>query len=220
MTETTASTCCCLPEGDEKYLVISNGRPKDAGVAGFSRYAGKLNLYKAVDPVSGRDMPPGEKGELLVIGYGVTKGYYNKPDENARAFTSDGWFRTGDVGTVDAEGYVRLLGRIKESYRCGGEMVMPEEVEAFLKTHPAIKDVFVVGVPDNRMGEVGCALIVPSAQMPDISEIQAFCHNKIARFKIPKYALAIAPKDVPFTATGRTRRVQLAALAQELLELA
>jgi fatty-acyl-CoA synthase len=219
MTETTASTCCCLPEGEDIHLLTSHGRLKDAGAAGFAEYGGKLAIYKAVNPETGEDLPHGEKGELLVRGYCVTRGYYNKPDENARAFTEDGWLRTGDVGTVDAEGYIRLLGRIKESYRCGGEMVMPEEVENFLKTHESIQNVYVVGVPDPKMGEVGCALIVPRGDVPDANAIMDFCRDRIARFKIPKYVIEVAPDKVPHTATGRPRRVFLASLARERLGL-
>jgi len=219
MTETTASTCCCLPEGKDIHLQTSNGRLKDAGVAGFAEYGGKLAVYKAVNPETYEDLPNGEQGELLVRGYCVTPGYYNKPEENATAFTEDGWLRTGDVGTVDAEGYVRLLGRIKEAYRCGGEMVMPEEVENFLKTHENIQNVYVVGVPDPKMGEVGCALVVPRGNAPDADTILEFCRNRLARFKIPKYVIEVAQDKVPYTATGRARRVFLASLAKERLGL-
>ncbi len=220
MTETTASTCCCLPEGDRKWLSQSNGRLKEAGCAGFAEFGGRLAVYKAVDPQTGADLPPGEKGELLVRGYCVTPGYYRKPEETARAMTADGWLKTGDVGTVDAQGYVTLLGRIKESYRCGGEMVMPEEVEIFLRTHEAIEAAYVVGVPDARMGEVGCALIVAKGgAAPDAAALDGFCRNRIARFKIPKFVIPVTAQDVPFTTTGRARRVHLAQYAREKLGL-
>jgi fatty-acyl-CoA synthase len=120
---------------------------------------------------------------------------------------------------VDADGYIRLLGRIKEAYRCGGEMVMPEEIENFLKTHQNIQNVYVVGVPDRRMGEVGCALVVPRGDAPDANAIMEFCRDQIARFKIPKYVIKVAQDDVPHTATGRPRRVFLASLAKERLGL-
>lgn len=219
MTETSASACCVLSSPDDPRLQTSNGRLKEAGIAALPGEGPHLVVYKAVDPETGADLPPGAKGELLARGYCVTRGYYNKPEETARAFTPEGWFRTGDVGTIDAEGYVRLLGRVKEAYRCGGEMVMPEEVENVLKTHPGIANAVVVGVPDARMGEVGCALVVGRGQAPDEAEIQAFCREKIARFKIPRYVIAVSQDELPHTVTGRARRVELAGIARERLGL-
>lgn len=217
MTETSASACGVLTHADDPRLLTSNGRLKEAGIASLPGEGRHLVVYKAVDPVTGADLPPGEKGELLARGYCVTRGYYNKPRETAEAFTPDGWFHTGDVGTIDAEGFVRLLGRIKESYRCGGEMIMPEEVETFLKTHPDIANAIVVGVPDAKMGEVGCALVVGRDRTPDQAEIAAFCHERIARFKIPKYVIAVTHEDLPYTVTGRARRVELARVACQRL---
>ncbi|MCB1602838.1 MAG: acyl--CoA ligase, partial [Xanthomonadales bacterium] len=199
MTETTASTCCTLPEGDDRHLLTSNGRLKDAGLAGFDQPDDRLAVYKAIDPESGEDLPYGEEGELLVKGLAVTPGYYKKPEENEAAFTADGWLRTGDIGTVDAEGYVALHGRIKESYRCGGEMVMPQEVEELLMEHPGVSNALVVGVPDHKMGEVGCALIVPEGTAPDSSELIALCAERLARFKVPKHVLFVTESDVPYT---------------------
>lgn len=219
MTETTASACCCLPEGENIYLLTTNGKLKDAGVAGIKELGGKLAIYKAISSETGEDLPYGEKGELLVKGYSVTRGYFKKPEENARAFTKYSWLHTGDVGTVSADGYVQLLGRIKEAYRCGGEMVMPEEVEKFLETHENISDAFVVGVPDDRMGEAGCVFIVADGGCPTVEEIKAFCQDSIARFKVPKYVIPTTLEDVPHTATGRARRVFLAELARDRLGL-
>ncbi|MDO9526304.1 MAG: class I adenylate-forming enzyme family protein [Gemmobacter sp.] len=219
MTECSASTCCAISEGDDNVLRNSNGRLKLAGLAAVPGDGAHLVIYKTIDPETGADLAPGEKGELMARGYCVTKGYYNKPEETARAFTPDGWFHTGDVGTMDADGYVRLMGRIKEAYRCGGEMVMPEEVENFLKTHPDIENVIVVGVPDARMGEVGCALVVGRGRTPDQKDLTEFCQNRIARFKIPKYVIPVAAADLPFTVTGRARRVQLASDARRRLNL-
>lgn len=219
MTECSASTCCAISEGDDQILRDTNGRLKLAGIAAIPGDGPHLVTYKTVDPVTGDDLAPGEKGELLARGYCVTAGYYNKPDETGRAFSADGWFHTGDVGTMDADGYVRLMGRIKEAYRCGGEMVMPEEVENFLKTHPEIENVIVVGVPDERMGEVGCALVVGRKRSPDQAELTTFCQDQIARFKIPKYVIPVTAADLPYTVTGRARRVELAGDARRKLNL-
>lgn len=219
MTETSASSCCALSEYDDERLKTTNGRLKQAGIASLPDQGPHLVVYKVVDPLTGADLAPGEKGELLARGYCVTRGYYNKPDETKEAFTADGWFRTGDIGTIDSDGYVRLMGRVKESYRCGGEMVMPEEVENLLKTHPDIANAIVVGVPDKRMGEVGCALIVGLNRTPQTAEIIAFCRGRIARFKIPKYVIAVDDSELPYTVTGRARRVQLADDARRRLSL-
>jgi len=219
MTETSASSCCALSEGDDDRLQTSNGRLKQAGIASLADQGPHLVAYKTVDPVTGDDLAPGAKGELLARGYCVTRGYYNKPEETRAAFTPDGWFRTGDIGTISADGYVRLLGRVKESYRCGGEMVMPEEVENVLKMHPDIANAIVVGVPDERMGEVGCALIVGRNRVPQSDEIMAFCRDRIARFKVPKYVIPVDHSELPYTVTGRARRVQLAADARKRLSL-
>jgi len=219
MTETTASTCCTLPEGDDRHLLTSNGRLKDAGAAGRDQPGGKLALYKAVDPESRKDLPFGMPGELLARGYAVTSGYYKKPEENAASFTADGWLRTGDLGTVDADGYVAMLGRIKESYRCGGEMVMPQEIEEVLAQHAGVDIAYVVGVPDPKMGEVGCAFVVSSGTPPSPEELITHCAERLARFKVPKHVIFVKQDEVPHTATGRAQRVYLGTVARQRLGL-
>ena len=140
-------------------------------------------------------------------GMGVTCGYYNKPAETAAAHDDEGWFRTGDLGILDEEGYITLKGRTKESYRCGGELVLPLEVEQVLATHPAISEVHVVAVPDTRMGEVGIACVVAPSQ-PQVTEAELieFCAPRLARFKVPRHVIFIRPEQVPVTATGRPRK--------------
>jgi fatty-acyl-CoA synthase len=218
MTETTAATACTLPEGPDEWLVKSNGRLRDAGVAGDPELDGKLAVYKAIDLQTGEDLQPGERGELLVRGPIVTPGYFNKPEETAAAFTADGWLRTGDIGTIDAEGYVRLTGRLKESYRCGGEMVMPKEVELVLDAHPAVAQSHVIGVPDERMGEVGCAwVVVAPGVATSEGELIEYCRERLARFKVPRYVIFTAAADLPVTATGRVQKFELVEMAKERL---
>ena len=211
MTETTASTTCTLPEGPDDRLATSNGRFKQAGVAGDPTLGGLLAVYKARDPESGADLPPGTPGELMAYGPIITPGYFDKPDETAAAFTDDGWLHTGDVGTIDEEGFLVLTGRIKESYRCGGEMVMPQEVEAVLIDHPAVDQAHVVGLSHPRMGEVGCACIVlaTGAGALDPQELIEFCSARLARFKVPRHILYLTPEDLPCTATGRVQKFKL-----------
>lgn len=211
MTETTASTVCTFPEGDDSQLLGTNGCYKLAGAAGNPAIGGYVAIYQVIDPISGNAMPPDQEGELVVRGPVVTPGYYKKPDETEAAFTADGWLRTGDVGRVSADGFLTLTGRIKETYRCGGEMVMPREIEELFDDHPDIAQALVVGVSDPKMGEVGCLCIVPrSHRQPDIEALIALCAERLARFKVPKHVLVIAAEDVPLTVTGRPQKFKLA----------
>jgi fatty-acyl-CoA synthase len=217
MTETTASTACTLPEGADAHLLTSNGRLKDAGVAGEPELGGVLALYKAVDPQSGQDLPPGQMGELVARGPIITPGYYRNPAETAACIDADGWLHTGDLGWVSEDGFITLSGRRKETYRCGGEMVMPLEVEEVLNTHPLVAQAYAVGIPDARMGEIGCACIVPAGDRPTIESLLALCDSRLARFKVPRHIVFLTAEEVPMTATGRPQRVLLADIARRRL---
>lgn len=214
MTEVTASSTVTRPDDPMERLLHSNGRLRDVGPAGDPTHAGLLVVYRVVDPNTGAVLPPGGVGELQARGLGVTAGYYNKPEATAAAFTADGWLHTGDLGSLDAEGYLSLAGRLKESYRCGGEQVMPTEAEDLLVTHPAVVQAHVVPVPDERMGEVGVAFVVlrdtPPVQPDDLI---AFCAERLARFKVPRHVLPIRAEDIPSTPSGRARKFLLAQMA-------
>ena len=160
MTEVTASGTVTRPDDPMERLLNTNGRLRDVGPAADPDLGERLVIYRAVDPETGAVLPPDAVGELQAKGLGVTAGYYGKPEETAAAFTADGWLRTGDLGRIDADDYVTLVGRLKESYRCGGEQVLPSEIEDLLVTHPAVLQAHVVPVPDERMGEVGVACVV------------------------------------------------------------
>lgn len=215
MSETTASSTCTLPEGDDSHLT-SNGCFKLAHVAGDPAVDGRVAVYKVIDPETGRDVAPGETGELVARGPTVTSGYYRKPEETAAAFTPDGWLHSGDLGHVTADGYLTLTGRLKESYRCGGEMVMPREIEALVETHDGVALALAVGVPDLRMGEVGCLCIVPAGEgAPDPDALIALCAATLARFKVPRHVLFFTADEIPMTSTGRPQKVRLAQIARE-----
>lgn len=219
MTETTASTTCTLPEGDDARLLSSNGCYKLPSIAGDPALGGRVAIYKVLDPESGAELPPGAEGELVVKGPVVTKGYYKKPQETAEAFTEDGYLRTGDVGYVTADGYLSLTGRIKESYRCNGEMVMPREIEELFDDHPEIAQALVVGIRDPKLGEAGCLCIVPrSGKIPDAASLIDFCAERLARFKVPKHVLVIDAADIPLTVTGRPQKFKLATLVAGRIE--
>ena len=213
MTEVTASSTVTRPDDPFARLLTTNGRLRDVGPAGDPAdplTQGKLVVYRVVDPETELEVAPGDVGELLAKGPGVTAGYYNKPEATAEAFSADGWFKTGDLGRIDDQGYLTLVGRRKESYRCGGEQVMPTEVEDLLVTHPAVLQAHVVPVPNERMGEVGVVFVV-LRQHPAVTddELIAFCAQRVARFKVPRYLLRIRAEDIPATPSGRARKFLL-----------
>lgn len=215
-TETTASTMCTRP-GDPLERLRTNGTVKPAGAAGLAELGGALAVYKTIHPKTGVDLPSGAVGELVTRGPIMTRGYYRKPAETAALFTPDGWMHTGDLGRIDEHGYLVLTGRKKESYRCGGELVLPGEVEQVLLDHPGVEGAYVVGVPHQRMGEAGCAWIVAGSPRPDGEELLAYCASRLARFKVPATVLFAEADELPVTATGRVQKFVLAERAAATL---
>ncbi|WP_211210864.1 AMP-binding protein [Sporichthya polymorpha] len=213
-TETTASTTCVQPGDSVDTLQTTLGCHKPAGIAGDPALGGVLARYKVVGP-QGEELPPGEIGALIVRGPIVTRGYFDKPAETAELIDAEGWLHTGDLGSFDEYGYIRLTGRKKESYRCGGELVLPSEVEEVLSGFPGVAAVHVVGIPHDRMGEVGCAWIVPAdpGQVPEPEALIAHCKERLARFKVPAAVLFTAAGDIPMTVTGRVKKFELVARA-------
>ncbi|MBO0826174.1 MAG: AMP-binding protein, partial [Streptosporangiales bacterium] len=139
------------------------------------------------------------------------RGYYGKAAETAAAILPGGWLRSGDLGYVRDDGYLVLTGRSKELYKCGGELVMPTEVEDRLTRRSDVHQAYVVGVPDERMGEVGCAWVVPAEDAkPDADELIAYCRDQLARFKAPRYVLFAAAEELPLTASGKVQKFKLA----------
>src|SRR5207253_4028223 len=147
-------------------------------------------------------VPRGQPGELLVRGHGVMKGYYNKPAETAAAITADGWLHTGDLALETGDGYYRITGRIKDLIIRGGENIYPREIEEYLHTHPAVLDVQVVGLPDERYGEEVCAWVRlrPGASLTE-GELKEFCRGRVAHFKVPRHVVFV--DEYPTTATGQ-----------------
>ena len=218
MTETTASSTVTRPGDPIERLITTNGRPRDVGAAGDTGIGGRLVAYELRDPATGKPLTSNAIGELVAKGPGVTAGYYNKPEATAAAFTTDGWLRTGDLGTIDADGYISLAGRLKESYRCGGEQVLPTEVEDLLMTHPDVVQAHVVPLFNERMGEVGVAFVVPRAGAElDPAELATFVAGRLARFKVPRHYLIISERDIPTTASGRARKFMLSQKAIDMI---
>jgi fatty-acyl-CoA synthase len=169
---------------------------------------------RVVAPGSLDPLPAGEAGELVVRGHGVMKGYYNKPDETAAALTPDGWLHTGDVAAETPDGYYRITGRIKDMIIRGGENVYPREVEEFLHAHPAVLDVQVVGLPDERFGEEVCAWVRlrPGASLTE-DEVKAHCRGRIAHYKVPRYVVFV--DAYPTTVTGKVQKFKLREMGVE-----
>lgn len=220
MTEVTATMAATRPDDPKERLLSTNGRMREVGPAGDPALGGRLVEYRVVDPQTRAVLPAGEVGELMARGPCVTRGYYRKPEATAAAFDAEGWLHTGDLGRFDADGYLTLVGRLKESYRCGGEQVMPTEIEDLLTSHPAVQQAHVVPVPDRRMGEAGAAFIVfRSGSEATAEELIALCSDRLARFKVPKYVLPIRAEDLPTTPSGRARKFLLSQRAIEQLGL-
>jgi fatty-acyl-CoA synthase len=219
MTETSAAATYTQPDGPLELVANTVGAPKRGGVAGDPQLGGLLASYKTLDPITGVDLPAGAEGELAVRGPIVTHGYYEKPQETAAALDRDGWLRSGDLGRVDpATGHLVLTGRSKELYKCGGELVAPKEVEEVLSAHPAVAQAFLVGLPDERMGEVGCAWIVPQgSDPPQADELLDHCREHLARFKVPAHVIYLSASELPTTATGKVQKFRLIERAQMLL---
>lgn len=164
--------------------------------------------YQTRDPDSGRPTPPDVAGELWVRGYGVMLAYYGKPAETAQAFDSERWFRTGDMATIDADGFLRYMGRYKDMLKVGGENVDPTEVEAFLEGHPDIAQVKLIGMPDARLGEAPVACVIARAGRTVSTEsVRAFCAGRIASFKTPRQVVMV--DAFPMTTTGKVQRALL-----------
>jgi len=153
----------------------------------------------------GREVPPGAEGEIAAAGPSVHLGYHKNPTANAELFTADGWFRTGDLGQLDAAGNVRIVGRLKEMINRGGQKFFPREIEELLYTHPKILHAAIVGVPDPRLGERNCLCVIPRPGAPlSLAEVVDFLKNRVATYKLPE-ALEVFD-DFPFTPTGKLQR--------------
>lgn len=163
---------------------------------------------KILDPATGKNCAPMVPGELCCRGYNVMKGYYNNSRATAEAIDADGWLHTGDQATIDEHGYVRITGRLKEIIIRGGENIAPKEIEELLRRHPKIADVYVYGVPDERLGEeVAAAIRLNSGEAMTADEARAFCDGRIARFKIPRLIRFV--DAFPMTASGKIQKFKL-----------
>ncbi|MDT0462885.1 AMP-binding protein [Streptomyces gibsoniae] len=164
---------------------------------------------KIIDPATGVTLPRGSAGELCTRGYSVMLGYWNEPDKTAEAVDPGRWMHTGDLAMMREDGYVEIVGRIKDVIIRGGENVYPREIEEFLYAHPKIADVQVVGIPHERYGEEVLACVIPRdpADPPTLEELRAFCEEQLAHYKIPSSLRILG--SFPMTVSGKVRKVEL-----------
>jgi fatty-acyl-CoA synthase len=185
--------------------------PRDASIVARTQTVGRVLPevgLRIVDPATGEDVAPGERGELWARGYVVMKGYYNMPDQTAAAITPDGWLRSGDQASIDSDGYVRITGRIKDLIIRGGENVAPKEIEDVLRGHPAVLDVSVYGINSAFFGEEVAAAIRLRRNAPaSAAELIAFCETRLARFKVPRHLRFV--DAFPTTASGKIQKFKL-----------
>jgi fatty-acyl-CoA synthase len=169
---------------------------------------------KTVDPMTGADCPPGVQGEVVSRGYNTMRGYYNQPEETARAIGPGGWLHSGDLGTLGADGYLAITGRLKDVIIRGGENVYPREVEEFLLGLDGVLDAQVVGVPSRTHGEeVGAYIRLREGAALTAEAVRDFCRGRIARYKIPKYVAFV--ESYPMTASGKVQKYKLREDARE-----
>ncbi|MFG2966240.1 MULTISPECIES: AMP-binding protein [unclassified Streptomyces] len=164
---------------------------------------------KVVDPATGVTRPRGIAGELCTRGYSVMLGYWNEPEKTAEAVDPGRWMHTGDLALMREDGYVEIVGRIKDMIIRGGENIYPREIEEFLYAHPRIRDVQVVGVPHERYGEEVLACVIPldPADPPTLDELRAFCEGRLAHYKVPSRIQIL--EDFPMTVSGKVRKIEL-----------
>jgi fatty-acyl-CoA synthase len=180
--------------------------PLDRRVSTVGRVQPHLEV-KIVDE-EGATVPRGQPGELCTRGYSVMIGYWDDPEKTAEAIDPEGWMHTGDLATIDEEGYCNIVGRIKDMVIRGGENVFPREIEEYLFRHPKIEDVQVIGVPDPKYGEEICAWIkLRAGEISSREEIAAFCKGQIAHYKIPRYVKFV--DSFPMTVTGKIQKFEM-----------
>ena len=204
MTETSPVSC-----------QSSTQTPLDKRVSTVGTVQPHLEI-KVIDPVTGATVPVGQTGEFCTRGYSVMHGYWGEEEKTREAIDVDGWMHTGDLATMDEQGYVNIVGRIKDMVIRGGENIYPREVEEFLYRHPAVSDVQVVGVPDKKYGEELCAwVILKTGHNATADDIRAFCKDNIAHYKVPRYVKFV--DGFPMTITGKIQKfVMREVMMQEL----
>jgi fatty-acyl-CoA synthase len=214
MTEVGGATVMTQPDDPLEVTASTVGRPKPSGAAGLSGSGQVIAEYTILDPATGAPVTPGESGELVSRGPTTMLGYWNRPEATS-ATLREGWLYSGDLGRTLGDGSLVITGRSKDLFKSGGELVMPKEVEDFLTARPGVSQAYVVGVPDDRWGEVGCAFVVAEPGVTlDPDTLVADCRAGLARFKAPRHVFVLEDDAVPQTPTGKVQKFKLVPLAQ------
>ena len=217
-TEATATIICTQPGDDLEVVATTQGIIVKGGVAGIAECGGDIAEFRIVDPASGVDSPPGTPGEIWTRGPMNSLGYLDRPADTAALFAEGGWLRTGDRGYFRDDGNLLLTGRIKELFKSRGELVSPKEVEEVITTHSAIREAYVIGMPDDRYGECGCAWLVSADPVaPSVAEITAYLAERLPGYKMPRDIWFIDTADLPKTGTGKVQKNLLKDRAERLL---
>ena len=201
LTEATGTVSACRPDDDPETIASTSGRAiPDVEV-------------KVVDD-EGTELSRGDPGEIVVRGYNVTEGYFEDPEGTAGAIDARGWLHTGDIGTMDERGYLRITDRKKDMFIVGGFNAYPAEIESTLICHPAVAQAAVVGVPDDRMGEVGVAYVIPRpGQTVDAGEVMAWSRQRMANYKVPRRVEVV--DSLPLNASGKVLKYELRERARQ-----
>ncbi|MGI6150719.1 MAG: AMP-binding protein, partial [Christensenellales bacterium] len=209
--------CFGMTESSPVTTMTCTDDPLEKRVSTVGRIQPNMEI-RIVDPETGEDVPPNTPGEFLTRGYQVMKGYYKMPEATRMAIDEDGWLHTGDLCTVDEEGYYRVVGRLKDMIIRGGENVYPREIEEFMYTHLLVKDVQVVGVPDEKYGEeVMAFVIMKEGAHATEEELIRFVKEGLSRFKAPRYVRFV--EEFPVTASGKIQKYKLREMGVEMLGL-
>jgi fatty-acyl-CoA synthase len=172
---------------------------------------------KIIDPETGNELPDGESGEFVARGFNIMKGYYKMPEATAQAIDKDGWLHSGDICMRTPDGYYKVTGRLKDMIIRGGENLYPREIEEFYLTNPKVKDIQVVGVPDEKYGEECCAwIILHKGETSDEKEMKEYGNASIARHKVPKYFVFV--KEFPMNAAGKILKYKMREDATEKIK--
>lgn len=203
--------CYGMTETSPVSLQTTIGTPLEKQVGTVGTVLDHLEI-KIIAPETGALLPRGTPGELCTRGYSVMLGYWHNPQATAEVIDQGGWLHTGDLAVMDDEGYVNIVGRLKDMILRGGENVYPREVEEFLYTHEAVEDVQIIGVPSAKFGEEVMAWVkVKSGHAVTAADLEQFCRHQIAHYKIPRYWKFV--RDFPMTVTGKIRKVEMRELA-------
>jgi acyl-CoA synthetase (AMP-forming)/AMP-acid ligase II len=195
LTETSGVVTMCRADDDPETIATTSGRV----IPGVET--------RCVDK-NGNEVPRGQPGEVVVRGYNVMKGYFDDPEATAAAIDAGGWLHTGDIGVMNERGYLRITDRIKDMFITGGFNCYPAEIENLMHTHEAIAQVAVIGVPDDRLGEVGMAYVVPRpGTTPTPDAIIAWCRAHMANYKAPRYVELV--ESLPMNASGKVTKFVL-----------